>query len=62
MKKKLIIKSYKTSEKSNDNISKVIVVGYNTAKLNGRYIEKLGHYSKFENNFFYFLDLKRLAY
>lgn len=59
--RKLIIKSFKTSAKSKDNISKSIVVGYNT-KVNGYYIEKLGHYSKFEDKYFYFLKLRRVAY
>jgi len=61
MKRKLIIKSFKTSAKSRDNISKMIVVGYNT-KVNGYYIEKIGHYSKFEDKYMYFLKLDRLAY
>lgn len=59
--RKLVIKSFKTSAKSRDNVSKSIVVGYNT-KVNGYYIEKLGHYSKFEDKFFYFLKLDRVAY
>lgn len=61
MRKKLIIKSFKTSAKSRDNISKMIVVGYNT-KVNGYYIEKIGHYIKYEDKYMYFLNLNRLAY
>lgn len=60
MKRKLIIKSFKTSAKSTDKISKIIVVGYNT-KVNGYYIEKLGHYIKYEDHYIYFLNLHRLA-
>jgi len=62
MKKKLIVKTFKTSAKSTDKISGVIVVGYNNYKVNGRYIEKLGHYSKYEDKFFYFLKFDRLGY
>lgn len=62
MKQKLIIKSFKVSAKSNDNISKMIVVGYNTSKVNGRYIEKLGVCSKKGNEFFYFLKLSRVGF
>jgi hypothetical protein len=42
MDKKLIIKIFKIRRKSKNNASKVIVVGYNTTKVNGGYIEKLG--------------------
>ena len=62
MKRKLIIKSFKVSAKSNDNISKIIVVGYNTAKVNGHYFEKLGVCSTYGNKFFYFLKLSRLGF
>ena len=62
MKRKLIIKSFKVSAKSNDNISKIIVVGYNTAKVNGHYFEKLGVCSKHGDKFFYFLKLSRVGF
>lgn len=45
MGRKLVIKIFKLRKKSCDNISKVIVVGYSTNKVNGGYIEKLGVYS-----------------
>lgn len=62
MKRKLVIKSFKVNANSNDSISKVIVVGYNTTKVNGRYIEKLGVCSKYGSEFFYFLKLSRLGF
>ena len=64
MKKKLIIKSFKLSAKSNDNISKIIVVGYNTTKVNGHYIEKLGVCSKNskKTGMLYFLNLSRIGF
>jgi len=42
MDKKLIIKIFKIRRTSKNNASKIIVVGYNTSKVNGGYIEKLG--------------------
>jgi len=62
MKKKLVIKIFRTSAKSKDVTPKVIVVGYSDSKVNGRYIEKIGHYSRYEDGFFYSVKLDRLAY
>jgi hypothetical protein len=63
MKKKLVIKSFKLRAKSNDNISKIIVVANNTSKVNGRYIEKLGICSRHgRNGMFYFLKLARIGF
>jgi hypothetical protein len=42
MHKKLVIKIFKIRRRSKNNVSKLIVVGYNTSKVNGGYIEKLG--------------------
>jgi hypothetical protein len=42
MDKRLVIKVFKIRKKSKNNISKIIVVSYNTSKVNGGYIEKLG--------------------
>lgn len=42
MDKKLIVKIFKIRKKSKNNISRIIVVGYNFSKVNGGYIEKLG--------------------
>jgi len=42
MHKKYIIKIFKLRRRSKNNVSKLIVVGYNTYKVNGGYIEKLG--------------------
>jgi hypothetical protein len=42
MDRKLVIKIFKIRKKSKNNVSKMIVVGYNTNKVNGGYIEKLG--------------------
>jgi hypothetical protein len=42
MDKKLVIKLFKIRKKSKNNFSRIIVVGYNTAKVNGGYIEKIG--------------------
>jgi len=57
-----MIKLFSTSAKSKDVTPKVIVVGHRTRKVNGRYIEKIGHYSRFEDGFFYFIKFDRLAY
>jgi uncharacterized protein YwlG (UPF0340 family) len=42
MHKKYIIKIFKIRRRSKNNVSKLIVVGYNTSRVNGGYIEKLG--------------------
>lgn len=42
MHKKYVIKIFKIRRRSKNNVSKLIVVGYNTYKVNGGYIEKLG--------------------
>jgi len=47
---------------SNDNISKAIVVGFTNSRVNGRYIEKVGTYSKNQDSFFYALKLSRIGY
>jgi hypothetical protein len=62
MKKKLMIKSFKARSNSNDNISRVIVVGFNINKKNGRYIEKIGVCTKNQDEFFYFIKLSRLGF
>ena len=54
MRKKLVIKIFKIRRRSKNNVSKLIVVGYNTFKVNGGYIEKLGSigtiYTELNNN------------
>jgi len=54
MHKKLVIKVFKIRRRSKNNVSKLIVVGYNTSKVNGGYIEKLGSigtiYTELNNN------------
>jgi len=63
MRKKLIIKSFKVNANSNDSISKAIVVGFSASRVNSYYIEKVGSYSKHQNNsFFYVLKLSRIGY
>jgi len=62
MKRRLIIKSFRVNANSNDNISKVIVVGLNTSKVNGRYIEKLGVCTRHQDGFFYVLKLSRIGF
>jgi len=62
MKRKLIIKSFKVNANSNDTISKAIVVSYNTTKVNGRYIEKVGVCSKHGKEFLYFIKLSRVGF
>ena len=42
MNKNFVIKTFKLRKKSRDNVSRIIVVGYNISKVNGGYIEKLG--------------------
>jgi len=62
MRKKLIIKSFKVNANSNDNISKAIVVGFSSSRVNSYYIEKVGTYSKHQDGFFYVLKLSRIGY
>jgi len=54
MHKKFVIKIFKIRRRSKNNVSKLIVVGYNTSKVNGGYIEKLGSigtiYTELNNN------------
>jgi ribosomal protein S16 len=42
MHKKYIIKIFKIRRRSKNNVSKLIVVGFNNYKVNGGYLEKLG--------------------
>ena len=42
MHKKYIIKIFKLRRRSKNNVSRLIVVGFNNYKVNGGYIEKLG--------------------
>jgi ribosomal protein S16 len=44
MHKKLVIKMFKLRKKSSNNITKIIVVGWNTTKVNGAYLDKIGSY------------------
>ena len=68
MDKKLIIKLFKSRKKSCDNLARVIVVGYNTSKVNGRYIEKLGSFSVMNRSYVYMprlvcsLKLRRVGF
>jgi hypothetical protein len=54
MHKKYIIKIFKIRRRSKNKVSKLIVVGYNTSRVNGGYIEKLGSvgtiFSEINNN------------
>jgi ribosomal protein S16 len=50
MDKKLVIKLFKIRKKSKNNFSKIIVVGYNTSKVNGGYIEKIGSIGSLSSN------------
>jgi len=50
MDKKLVIKIFKLGKRSLNKTARIIVVGYNTSKPNGRYIEKLGSYGVFNHN------------
>lgn len=70
MNKKYIIKIFKIRRRSKNNVSKLIVVGFNTYKVNGGYIEKLGSigtiHSKINNNLktqiICSLNLRRLGF
>lgn len=62
MKRRLIIKSYKVRANSNDNISRIIVVGLRTSKVNGYYIEKVGVCIKHQSSFMYVVNLSRIGY
>jgi hypothetical protein len=70
MKKKLIIKLCKLRKYSLDKKTKLIVVGYNTAKPNGGFIEKLGVYTHYNSDVYFSskvkiicsINLKRLAF
>ena len=70
MHKKYIIKIFKLRRRSKNNVSKLIVVGFNTYKVNGGYIEKLGSIgtivSKINSNLktqiICSIDLRRLGF
>lgn len=47
MDKKLVIKVFRLRKKSRDRWSKIIVVGYNTTKVNGAFLDKIGTYGSF---------------
>jgi ribosomal protein S16 len=70
MKKKLIIKLSKVRKSTLDKKSRLIVVGYNTTKPNGGFIEKLGVYGSYNSDVYFnsrikvicSINLKRLGY
>ena len=62
MHKGLIIKSFKLRASSNDNISKIIVVGFKHTRVNGRYIEKVGVCTKQRGCLVYYFKLNRIAF
>ena len=50
MDKKLVIKTFKIRKHTRDRCSKIIVVGYNTYKVNSYYIEKIGVFGYYNTN------------
>ena len=61
MHKGIIIKSFKLRRKSNDNISKIIVVGFKHTRVNGRYIEKVGVCTIQRGCLVYYFKVDRIA-
>jgi hypothetical protein len=70
MKKKLIIKLSKVRKTTLDKNSRLVVVGYNTSKSNGGFIEKLGVYNYYNSDTYFnntvkvicSLNLKRIGF
>jgi len=70
MHKKYIIKIFKIRRRSKNNVSKLIVVGYNTSRVNGGYLEKLGSIgtvvaeinSKLKTQIICSINLRRLGF
>jgi hypothetical protein len=51
MDKKLIIKTFKIRKHTRDRCSKIIVVGYNTYKVNSSYLDKIGVFGYYNKKF-----------
>jgi len=63
MDKKLIIKIFKKRSKSKDNKSRVIIVTYNTSKVNGGFrFDKLGIIKYYRNIYICYINLYKLGY
>lgn len=63
MKKYLIIKIFKKRADSNDNKSRVIVLTYNTSKVNGGYrFDKIGVLKYYKNIYFCYLNIYKIGY
>jgi ribosomal protein S16 len=50
MDKKLVIKTFKIRKHTRDRYSRIIVVGYNTSKVDGSYLDKIGVYGYLNTN------------
>ena len=63
MDKKVVLKIFKKRAHSLDNKSKIIVVTYNTGKVNGGYrFDKIGIIKYYKNMKFCYLNLFKLGY
>lgn len=51
MNRKLVIKTFKMRKKSKDKWAKIIVVSYNTTKVNGGFLDKIGTFGAFNKSF-----------
>jgi hypothetical protein len=61
MRKKIKIKLFKLRANSNDNKTRIIVVGYNN-KVNGKYLERIGVFIKEHDRNILFVNIKRLTF
>jgi hypothetical protein len=63
MDKKIVLKIFKKRAESLDNKSKIIVVTYNTGKVNGGYrFDKIGIIKYYKNMKFCYLNLYKLGF
>jgi len=62
MKKRLNIKIFRLKRLSRDRVSKIIVVGYSTSKVNGGYVEKVGSIAIQGNERIINLKINRIAF
>jgi len=63
MDKKIVMKIFKKSAKTIDKKSRIIVITYNTGKVNGGYrFDKIGVIKIYKNMKFCYLNLYKLGY
>lgn len=62
MDKKYVIKLFRVRRKTLDRQTKNIVVAFNTTKVNGGVIDKIGYVANYKKGFVGLINLRKLGY